>query len=131
MPIPKPVTRVRGSQTGSPIKALLDLLGRRWALGILWNLGEDPATFRDLQRRCGGISPSILNSRLKDLKDADMVGREEEGYTLTERGKELYAIVLPLGAWSASRSEEAFGHAKPGMRESVLEKAEALRRRRA
>ena len=39
--------------------------------------------FRDLQERCGGISPSILNSRVKDLKDADILERSDEGYRLT------------------------------------------------
>jgi len=35
---PKPGTRVRGSRTGRPIMALIDLLGRRWALRVVWEL---------------------------------------------------------------------------------------------
>jgi DNA-binding HxlR family transcriptional regulator len=31
---------VRGSKSGRPIMALLDLLGRRWTLRILWELRE-------------------------------------------------------------------------------------------
>ena len=31
---------VRGSRSGRPIMALLDLLGRRWTLRILWELRE-------------------------------------------------------------------------------------------
>ncbi|HUI71032.1 MAG TPA: hypothetical protein VL354_10975 [Spirochaetia bacterium] len=46
--IPKPGRPVRGSTTGAPIMAL-DLLGRRWAMGILWNLAGGPSTFRALQ----------------------------------------------------------------------------------
>jgi DNA-binding HxlR family transcriptional regulator len=126
MSIPQPGKKVRGSQTGSPINALFDLLGRRWALGILWNLGDGPATFRDLQQRCGDISPSILNSRIKELRESDILIRTDDGYALTPRGRELVAIVVPLGQWSAVWSEEVFQYRKPGMKEKVAAKAASL-----
>ena len=37
---------VRGSRTGRPVMALLDLLGRRWSLRIIWELREDRALTR-------------------------------------------------------------------------------------
>ena len=45
--MPKPVavtkkTAVRGSRTGRPVMALLDLLGRRWTLRIVWELRDGP-----------------------------------------------------------------------------------------
>ena len=46
MATPKPGTRVRGSRTGKPIMALLDLLGRRWALRIRGDDGALLAAFR-------------------------------------------------------------------------------------
>jgi DNA-binding HxlR family transcriptional regulator len=101
------------------MNALFDLLGRRWALGVLWNLGQGPATFRELQERCGGVSPSILNSRLKDLKESGIIERTLEGYCLTERGRELREIIVPIGKWSIVWSEEVFQYIKPG-RERVL-----------
>jgi DNA-binding HxlR family transcriptional regulator len=100
MAIPKPGKPVRGSQTGAPIMAAFDLLGRRWAMGIIWNLSKGPATFRGLQGACESISPSILNSRLKDLKEAGLVERSLEGYVLTSMGEELFALLKPLGEWS-------------------------------
>ena len=49
--------------------ALLDLLGRRWVLRVLWELREEPAaSFRDLQVRCGNVSSSVLNERLRELR---------------------------------------------------------------
>ena len=42
------VKRVRGSRTGRPIMMLLDLLGRRWVLRIVWELRDEPRRFRDL-----------------------------------------------------------------------------------
>jgi len=119
MSLPKPGKKVRGSDSGTPMNALFDLMGRRWALGVLWNLGQGPATFRELQDRCGGVSPSILNSRLKDLKDSDIIERTLEGYCLTERGRELREIIVPIGKWAIAWSEEVFQYIKPG-RERVL-----------
>jgi DNA-binding HxlR family transcriptional regulator len=118
MSTPRPGAKVRGSESGSPVNALFDLLGRRWTLGILWYLGDEgdsPRTFRNLQERCGGVSPSILNSRLKELRDADIVGRTVDGYVLTERGKELRSFIVPLAKWSARWSLEVYGYERPGM----------------
>jgi DNA-binding HxlR family transcriptional regulator len=104
--------------SGSPINALFDLLGRRWALGILWQLDE-PRSFRGLQALCGGVSPSILNARLKDLREAGIVIRSDTGYELSMRGRELRSLIVPLGAWSADWSSELFGVERPGMRERL------------
>jgi DNA-binding HxlR family transcriptional regulator len=84
--------------------ALLDLLGRRWAMGIVWNLAAGPMTFRALQtpsnRRNVTISPSILNARLKDLQEAKLAERTLDGYALTELGRELFTLIEPLDAYS-------------------------------
>jgi len=92
--------------------AVFDLLGRRWAMGIVWNLDDGPQTFRALQSKCGTISPSILNSRLKDLREAEIVERTLEGYCLTERGRGLREALQPIGDWSLSWAEEVFGFYK-------------------
>jgi len=60
--------------------ALLDLLGRRWALRILWELHEGPATFRELRARCDALSPSVLNTRLSEFRANDIVEVVEDGY---------------------------------------------------
>ena len=100
MAIPKPGTPVRGSRTGAPIMALFDLLGRRWAMGIIWHLNKGPASFRTLQSDCESISPSILNTRLKDLRQAGFIERSPDGYRLTPTGEALFKLLQPLGQWS-------------------------------
>lgn len=100
MHIPMPGSKVRGSTTGKPIMALLDLLGRTWSLGIIWNLQPGPATFRELQHRCQQISPTLLNSRLKELKTLQLIDMQDSGYQLTQQGLTLINIILPLGDWS-------------------------------
>jgi len=98
--IPQPGNPTRGSATGRPIMALLDLLGRRWALRIIWELREQPLSFRDLQARCDAISSSVLNDRLTELKAAGIVQSAANGYTLTKEGRRLLDIYPPVQAWA-------------------------------
>ncbi len=99
MPAPRPGRRVRGSATGRPIMALLDLLGRRTSLRILWELRDRPLTFRSLQE-AAATNPSVLNARLAELREARLVDRGAEGYVLTSHGQSLLATFLPLNAWA-------------------------------
>jgi DNA-binding HxlR family transcriptional regulator len=96
---PFPGRRVRGSATGRPIMALLDLLGRRMSLRILWELRSAPLTFRALQE-AAATNPSVLNLRLKELRAARLVEHGAAGYALSDLGKELLATFLPLNAWA-------------------------------
>jgi len=80
--------------------ALFDLVGRRWALRIVWELREGDATFRDLAHRCDDVSSSVLRDRLRDLTVAGIVERGDGGYRLTADGRELMELLRPLGQWS-------------------------------
>ena len=96
--IPRPGGPVRGSRSGAPIMALFDLLGRRWAMGVLWTLCEQgPLTFRKLQEKCETISPTVLNQRLKELQAAGFVARGLTGYEATGMGRRVYDQLVPLG----------------------------------
>lgn len=95
--IPKPGQKVRGSRSGAPIMALFDLLGRRWAMGVLWTLCmHGPATFRELQNLCESISPAVLNQRLKELQEARFVEKTPGGYAPTELGRRVQNQLVPL-----------------------------------
>jgi len=107
MATPRPGSRVRGSTTGRPIMALLDLLGRRWTLRILWELRDAALTFRALQDACGGTSPTVLNQRIKELRQSGLVEiGERDGYVLTPLGDELRRALMPLIDWSARWARE-------------------------
>ncbi len=99
MPTPLPRRRVRGSTTGRPIMALLDLLGRRMAARILWELREGSFTFRALQK-AAETNPSVLNARLAELREARIVEHGPEGYRLTPHGRKLLELFLPLHTWA-------------------------------
>ena len=100
--MPKPASalqkrRVRGSKTGRPIMVLLDLLGRRWSLRILWELRGEPLTSRGLRAACDEASPTVLQARLSELREAGLVELvPASGYGLTTMGRELHETFLPL-----------------------------------
>ena len=102
--------------------ALFDLVGRRWALRIVWELREGDATFRDLAHRCDDVSSSVLRDRLRDLTAAGILERGDGGYRLTADGRELRELLRPLGQWSqrwAARADAAdSGHAPSSNEES-------------
>jgi DNA-binding HxlR family transcriptional regulator len=98
---PKPGRAVRGSRTGRPVMAALDLLGRRWALRVLFELGHAPQGFRELQARCGDVSSSVLRERLVELVDARLLEQDPGGhYALAPLGRELGRALAPLDAWA-------------------------------
>jgi len=82
--------------------ALLDLLGRRWALRVLWELRDgERLTFRELQARCDNASSSVLAQRLSELREADIVdSRPGGGYALTSEGEGLLRALQPIDQWS-------------------------------
>lgn len=78
----------------------LDLLGRRSTLRILWELRDgQPLTFRVLQD-AAQTNPSLLNTRLRELREAGLLSHEGEGYELTASGKSLLVALKPLLQWS-------------------------------
>lgn len=98
MPTPKAKARRKSDR---PIMVLLDLLGRRWVLRILWELRTDPLTSRALRAACDDISPSVLQKRVNELRDAGLVTLEDgKGYDLTPRGRDLLETFGPLTNWA-------------------------------
>jgi DNA-binding HxlR family transcriptional regulator len=97
---PLPGKPVRGSATGRPVMALLDLLGRRWVQRIVWELRGEALSFRALRAACDDVSPSVLNARLADLRQARLVELTDAGYRLTTDGHSLLRLMLPLHDWA-------------------------------
>ncbi len=91
--------------------AAMDLLGRRWALRILWELRDGPIGARALMSRCDDVSSSVLYERLRELTDADLVTNGEDGYRLTPLGTQLGAALEPLDVW-ATRWAKSRGSAR-------------------
>src|SRR6202041_1674617 len=96
----RPGRPVRGSTTGRPVMALLDLLGRRWTLRVLWELRDGPVKFRELAQRADAMSQSVLSRRLNELETACFVTSGESGWRLTDDGAELLQVFSPLSRFA-------------------------------
>jgi len=82
------------------------LLGDRWTLVILRQAFSRTRRFEDFQAQLG-ISRSLLADRLGKLVDAGILRREpykdavrtREEYRLTEKGLDLYPVLMALREW--------------------------------
>lgn len=100
-PVPRPGLKVRGSTTGRPVMAALDLLGRRWALRVLWELRKEPLGARALLARCEGMSSSVLYERIRELESAGLIAQDDtSAYQLTSLGVALGEALKPLDTWA-------------------------------
>lgn len=79
---------------------LFDVLGKRWTMRILWELKNERLSFRELRSRCDDVSPTVLNQRIKVLRDMDIVDEHKAGYALTGWGIELGEHLIALDIWS-------------------------------
>lgn len=97
---------------GCPVCSLIDLLGRKWTLHLVWTLNrEGPLRFNEIKRRAEGISPRVLSDRLDELAGEGLVERRDKGgqpphveYALTADGRELEDALQGLLAWARRRS---------------------------
>lgn len=106
----RPGQKVRGSTTGRPLMAAMDLLGRRWALRILWELRNGPIGARSLRALCDGMSSSVLYERLNELGESGLVARTEDNrYALSEIGAALGSALKPLDAWAETWARASGG----------------------
>jgi DNA-binding HxlR family transcriptional regulator len=95
-----------GARTPESLVALLDLLGRRGSLRLMWELRDGHGqSFRLLRSSADGISPSVLNSRLKELRQARLVTLTPGGYLLTPEGRLLVGHFKPLARWAQAWSD--------------------------
>ena len=82
--------------------AVIELFNRRWTMKILWELRARPLTFREIQTACAEVSSSVLNVRLSQLREAQLVAHGAgEGYALTSWGQELLVEMRPMAQWAA------------------------------
>jgi DNA-binding HxlR family transcriptional regulator len=88
-----------------PVEGVLELLGRRWALRLVWELRRSTLTFSELRRRTG-ISPSVLSARLGELVDAGVIERDGgRRYQLSGRGRELARVLYDLNRWAEQQHQ--------------------------
>ena len=104
---PLPGRPVKGSESGRPIMAALNLLSRRWVLRIIWELRKEARGFREMQALCDQMSPNTLSTRLAELKEAGIVAHDAKGdWELTPLGRQLGPALKALDTWASAWEKE-------------------------
>lgn len=105
------------SSANCPIGRGMELLGRPWALLVVRDLLLGIARFDDLHAKLGASRP-VLAARLRELEEAGVIRRapyQEAGkrtrheYRLTERGRDLYPVILTIREWGEQHLLDADG----------------------
>lgn len=90
------------AKENAAVGQLFELLEARYALRVLWALRDGhPQTFRLLQDSIGSITPNTLNTRIKELRAAGLMGHGNEGYTVTPMGQDLLKRLNDMQAFAA------------------------------
>ncbi|MEU1419474.1 helix-turn-helix domain-containing protein [Kitasatospora sp. NPDC005751] len=97
-----------------PSRAMLADLADKWTMLILMSLGEfGPQRFSELQRAVDGVSRKMLTQSLRTLERNGLVRRTvypetppRVVYDLLPLGRELSALLAPVGRWTEERTAE-------------------------
>jgi DNA-binding HxlR family transcriptional regulator len=96
-----------------PSRVVLDHVTSKWGLLVLVALTDGPQRWSRLRRRADGVSEKMLAQTLKTLERDGLVRRDAQpvvpprvDYSLTERGHDLAALLVPLVAWAAEHADE-------------------------
>jgi len=90
-----------------PIKATMGVIGRKWTLLLLRDIGfRKIDRFNHLLESVPGLTPRVLSMRLKELERDEIIQKNEDNegtarWTLTEKGKDVLPILLRLIAYGS------------------------------
>jgi DNA-binding HxlR family transcriptional regulator len=87
--------------------AALTVLGQKWVMRIVRELGDRTQRFCELQDALGGANSATLSQRLKLLEDEGLIARHEVSatppwveYSLTRKGSELRSAISSIDLWA-------------------------------
>jgi DNA-binding HxlR family transcriptional regulator len=117
-----------------PIKTSLGVLGKKWTMLIIRDIGVYKITrFNRLLESVAGITPRPLSMRLKELEKKGFIERAEERrspmivqWRLTEKGKDTLPILMQLVAFGSKwYSDIVFEDKKPRMLTDIFPQPKA------
>lgn len=93
------------------VRRAAGILERRWLISIVYAALEGAVRFSEFRQAIGGIPPTTLAERLRQLERAGVVERRVvpasppfAEYRLTSAGRELAPLVEALERWTARRT---------------------------
>ena len=90
-----------------PIKSVLELIGGKWKMRILYTLlGKEISRFNELKRYISGITNTMLSNSLHELENDKLIKRIQYNemplrveYTLTDLGKSFLPLFTEISSW--------------------------------
>ena len=83
------------------ISTAAQILGNKWTAQILRDLADRSQRFCSLEKSVEGINPRILSQRLNQLEESGVVSKSDNGYSLTDKGRELIPVLEQMAQWGA------------------------------
>ena len=103
-----------------PVDAMLDVIGGKWKMPILWTLSQKTHRFGELRRAIPDVTEKVLAQQLRQLEADGLVWREEfpevpprMEYSLTERGRTLIPVLNRVADWGAQHLSDRVADATP------------------
>jgi len=107
------MTTTRNRTEACPIEELMDMLGGRWKVFILWELIQSPRRSSELRRSIPPITQKVFTEQIRDLEDSGLVKRTiypsvppRVEYEATELGQSLREILKSMCHWSSENMEK-------------------------
>ena len=94
------------SEKNCTLKDVLDIIGGKWAMPIIYILSKGKMRFKELERTVEGINTRMLVKELKNMEANGIVTREVFAtvpptveYSLTVKGEKLLPSIVSLHKW--------------------------------
>lgn len=94
------------SDKNCSLKEVLDIIGGKWAMPIVYRLSKGKMRFKELERSVEGINTRMLVKELKNMEANGIITREifatvppTVEYTLTNKGEKLLPSIVSLYIW--------------------------------
>ena len=89
-----------------PVERAMRVLGGKWKASVLFHLIDEPLRFNELSRQLPGASKKILNQRLQEMEELNLVKRTVIAakpiaveYSITKAGVEAFGAFKSIREW--------------------------------
>jgi DNA-binding HxlR family transcriptional regulator len=90
-------------------RGVMEVIGSKWNLMIIWNLREKPLRYTELQKSMGDVNSKTVTTHLRVLEKYHLINRvvypeipPRVEYSLTEHGKAILPALMDIWTWGAS-----------------------------
>ncbi len=113
-----------------PVQATLGVLGHKWALIVLRNIGlYHKQRFNEMLKITPGLTKRVLSMRLKELENEKFIEIIDKGqnftkWELTEKGKDALAILMVMVQFGSKYyADQVFEDRKPRNLDEVFDES--------